>query len=420
MEHARAPQRFGHQGGPRVMLPAITIVLAMLLSACGSLSTTAAATAQTSTGLSPACPPGQTAPAIVANPAPAHTVISVLAQTSPAGRSPVTQEARMAAISTVVAVAEADHARIIADRISSGAAGGQLAANLTLVGTGPNALFRQTNLACTAAAARTALNGLAAASSQPSGVDVLAGLTTLAQHLHGFPRRTTDVVLLGNLMATTGALNVASGTALTHPNATLNKLASSGLLPDCRGWQVYAIGGGTGTTLGDQQQAALRRLYQGLFARCGGKLVVWDTNLVTFPASSVQIPPLATTAPAPRTTAAGIVLTLPAAEFATGRAVLLPAATPALVADLAIISRYPNAKISSTGYSDSIRDAAPGGNALLSLRRADAVSAWLEAHGIAAGRITSSGAGATDFVASNSTAQGRQANRRVEILIRTH
>lgn len=409
-----------HRHAVRFTLLASLTAVGVLLSACGGLGAAdPAAQPSAASGLNPTCPAGQATSPIAAHPAPSHSVVAVLVQTNPAERNPAAQAARTSAIASVLAAAQDAHARLIADQIGATAASGQLAANLTLVGTGPNTLFRDTSLACATAAGRTALDQLAATHG-PAGVDVLAGLNTLAEHLQGVPRKTTDVVLLGNLVGTTGPLNLTGGAALANPDATITNLANTGLLPDCRGWQVYAIGGGVGTNLDDEQQAALRELYRALFARCGGRLVVWDTNLVQFPDPGAQVPPLATPPPPPRKSAAGIVLTLPATEFATASATLLPTAGPALTRDLNIIARYPDAHLDVTGYSDSTPDPAPGGNQLLSAQRAAAVSAWLEAHGIAAARITSSGAGATHFIASNSSAQGRQTNRRVEIVIRSH
>jgi outer membrane protein OmpA-like peptidoglycan-associated protein len=65
------------------------------------------------------------------------------------------------------------------------------------------------------------------------------------------------------------------------------------------------------------------------------------------------------------------------------------------------------------GHTDTV-----GGddyNLKLSQGRADAVKAWLVAHGIAAGRITTRGYGRRQPVADNDTDEGRAKNRRVEI-----
>ena len=320
-------------------------------------------------------------------------------------------------MNTVLVAAQSEEARMIAGPIGANpATSARLDVNLTIAGTGPNSLLRGANLACVVGAAHKALDQLVNAHG-PVGIDVLAGLTVMAEHLHGLHATTTDVVLLGNLVSTTGPLKITNAD-LADPDGTVARILAKGLFRDCAGWQVYAIGGGSGTSLDDEQQAALRELYRDLFASCGGKLVDWDSDLVQFPDPGGSVPPLFTTPPPPHHTRAGIVLTLPATEFNTGSAVLRPGATQVLATDLSIIERYPNARLTITGYSDSTPDLAPGGNVGLSLDRAIAVADWLE-RTIDPSRIAVSGAGPTNFIAPNTTPQGREANRRVEIIIHT-
>ena len=75
----------------------------------------------------------------------------------------------------------------------------------------------------------------------------------------------------------------------------------------------------------------------------------------------------------------------------------------------------PNEKVLVKGYADSQGNAAY--NVDLSQRRARAVQAYLVANGICAKRISVTGKGATDFIASNDTKAGRAANRRAELVI---
>lgn len=93
---------------------------------------------------------------------------------------------------------------------------------------------------------------------------------------------------------------------------------------------------------------------------------------------------------------------------------------PDLRRDLATVSqsllRYPDTTIIVTGHTDNVGSAAYNQN--LSERRAQAVAGELIANGVPSRRIVARGAGFSQPVASNATAEGRAQNRRVEIVIR--
>ena len=67
------------------------------------------------------------------------------------------------------------------------------------------------------------------------------------------------------------------------------------------------------------------------------------------------------------------------------------------------------------GHTDSQGEDAY--NQSLSQRRANAASAYLQAQGVPSTRVSTSGRGEMEPVASNDTEAGKQQNRRVEIAI---
>ncbi len=81
----------------------------------------------------------------------------------------------------------------------------------------------------------------------------------------------------------------------------------------------------------------------------------------------------------------------------------------------AIMKAYPDVKIVIEGHTDN--DGAAAANQTLSEARAMAVKSRLITDGIDGARIDTKGYGATNPVADNSTAEGKSANRRIEVKI---
>ena len=79
------------------------------------------------------------------------------------------------------------------------------------------------------------------------------------------------------------------------------------------------------------------------------------------------------------------------------------------------INKFPDSDLLIVGHTDSRGDDAYNMN--LSQRRANSASAYLQARGVPASRIRTSGRGEMEPVASNDTEAGMQQNRRVEIAI---
>ena len=111
-----------------------------------------------------------------------------------------------------------------------------------------------------------------------------------------------------------------------------------------------------------------------------------------------------------------ILLQMPDVTFDTGRATI-KAEYRSILDDMALIlNEYGDTSITVVGHADSTGDAAA--NQRLSEGRARAVSAYLQRQSVSEDRLTSSGAGESQPVASNETPEGRQQNRRVEIIVR--
>ena len=75
----------------------------------------------------------------------------------------------------------------------------------------------------------------------------------------------------------------------------------------------------------------------------------------------------------------------------------------------------PNAHVILNGYTDSIGNS--NYNKMISESRAACVHAFLIGKGVDPGSIKIFGHGAKDFIANNNTTEGRNKNRRVEIVI---
>jgi outer membrane protein OmpA-like peptidoglycan-associated protein len=116
-----------------------------------------------------------------------------------------------------------------------------------------------------------------------------------------------------------------------------------------------------------------------------------------------------------RDTARGLIVNMSDVLFDTAKFSLRPLAREKLAKVAGIVSGHPGLRLDVEGYTDSV-----GGdeyNQQLSEQRGASVRDYLIQQGMPAGSVTTKGFGKTQPVASNDTAQGRQQNRRVELVV---
>lgn len=113
--------------------------------------------------------------------------------------------------------------------------------------------------------------------------------------------------------------------------------------------------------------------------------------------------------------ARGLVVNMSDVLFDTNKYTLKPDTKISLAKVATILELYPGLKVQVEGYTDST--GTPAYNQTLSENRADTVKNFLQNNGVPQSNVTSAGYGATNFVADNSTAQGRAQNRRVNLVV---
>jgi outer membrane protein OmpA-like peptidoglycan-associated protein len=116
-----------------------------------------------------------------------------------------------------------------------------------------------------------------------------------------------------------------------------------------------------------------------------------------------------------RDTARGLIVNMSDVLFDTAKFSLRPLAREKLAKVAGIVSGHPGLRLDVEGYTDSV-----GGdeyNQRLSEQRGASVRDYLIQQGMPGSSVTTKGFGKSEPVASNDTAQGRQQNRRVELVI---
>jgi outer membrane protein OmpA-like peptidoglycan-associated protein len=116
-----------------------------------------------------------------------------------------------------------------------------------------------------------------------------------------------------------------------------------------------------------------------------------------------------------RDTARGLVVNMSDVLFDSGKFTLRPLAREKLAKISGIVLAYPTLKLAVEGNTDSVGTEAF--NQQLSEQRAEGVRSYLTQQGVPESSTTAAGFGKTRPIASNDTAEGRQLNRRVELIV---
>jgi outer membrane protein OmpA-like peptidoglycan-associated protein len=113
--------------------------------------------------------------------------------------------------------------------------------------------------------------------------------------------------------------------------------------------------------------------------------------------------------------ARGLIVNMSDVLFDTGSFTLKPGAREKLAKVSGILLAHPGLTMQIEGHTDSV--GSDGFNVKLSEQRADSVKDFLGEQGVSLSSITAQGFGKAEPVATNDTAEGRQRNRRVEIVV---
>ncbi len=118
---------------------------------------------------------------------------------------------------------------------------------------------------------------------------------------------------------------------------------------------------------------------------------------------------------ATRDSARGLIANMSDVLFRSGSFELLPAARERLAKVSGIVLAYPSLHVAVEGHTDSV--GTDDYNQTLSERRAESVRDYFVQQGISSNGIEARGFGKTQPIASNDTPEGRQQNRRVELVL---
>jgi len=118
---------------------------------------------------------------------------------------------------------------------------------------------------------------------------------------------------------------------------------------------------------------------------------------------------------ATRDSARGLIANMSDVLFRSGSYELLPGARERLAKVSGIVLAYPSLHLAVEGHTDAV--GSDDYNQNLSERRAESVRDYFVQQGISAGAVEARGFGKTAPIATNDTPEGRQQNRRVELIL---
>jgi outer membrane protein OmpA-like peptidoglycan-associated protein len=116
-----------------------------------------------------------------------------------------------------------------------------------------------------------------------------------------------------------------------------------------------------------------------------------------------------------RDTAEGVIASMPDVSFDSNQSTLTTEARDRLAKFSGVLLAYPDLHLRIEGFTDNT--GSPEYNSVLSHRRAETVRNFLITQGVRSERISAVGYGAEEPVASNDTPEGRERNRRVDLVL---
>jgi OOP family OmpA-OmpF porin len=153
---------------------------------------------------------------------------------------------------------------------------------------------------------------------------------------------------------------------------------------------------------------------------CGGSMAFSDKSALVITGEPPAPPPEPKPEPPPKPKRVEVtqdkIVIKDKIQFDTNKTTIKPESDDLLGEIVSVIKENPQLKkISIEGHTDS--DGSDSYNLKLSDGRAHAVMDWLVAHGVEAERLSAKGFGEQKPIAENTTAEGKEQNRRVEFLI---